>query len=97
MVLGIAWYRSRIPPDVAAGLAEHAMDDELTEREIDVLRLVTSGKGNKQIADQFPIGEATVNGSVKHIVQAWRQRSVARRNDWAKAWHYRTGYPPKVG
>jgi len=43
------------------------MDDELTEREIDVLRLVTSGKGNKQIADQFPIGEATVKGSVKHI------------------------------
>jgi len=29
--------------------------------------LVTSGKGNKQIADQFPIGEATVKGSVKHM------------------------------
>ena len=49
--------QKRIPPDVAAGLAEHAMDDELTEREIEVLRLVAAGHGNKQIADQLSIGE----------------------------------------
>ena len=52
--------QKRIPPDVAAELAEHAMDDELTEREIDVLRLVAAGNANKHIADRLAIGEATV-------------------------------------
>jgi DNA-binding NarL/FixJ family response regulator len=60
--------QKRIPPDIAAELAEHAMDDELTEREIDVLRLVAAGNGNKQIADQLSIGEATVKGHVTNIL-----------------------------
>ncbi|MGA1988085.1 MAG: response regulator transcription factor [Candidatus Sulfotelmatobacter sp.] len=60
--------QKRIPPDVAAGLAEHAMDDELTEREIEVLRLVAAGHGNKQIADQLSIGEATVKSHVSNIL-----------------------------
>src|SRR5713226_4440534 len=33
----------RIPPEVAAELAEHALDEDLTSREIDVLRLVAAG------------------------------------------------------
>src|ERR1700745_3387683 len=44
--------QKRIPPDIAAELADHATDDEITEREIDVLRLIAAGNGNKQIADQ---------------------------------------------
>src|SRR5246500_5129647 len=52
--------RKRIPPDVAAQLAEHATDDELTSREIDVLRLIAAGNSNKLVADQLSIGEATV-------------------------------------
>jgi len=40
-------------------LADHAIDDALTEREIDVLRLI-AGNGNKQIADELSISEATV-------------------------------------
>src|SRR6202171_490492 len=44
--------QKRIPPDIAAELADHATDDALTEREIDVLRLVAGGNSNKQIADQ---------------------------------------------
>lgn len=58
----------RIPPDIAAELAEHAMDDELTEREIGVLRLVAAGNANKQIADQLSIGEATVKSHVSSIL-----------------------------
>lgn len=58
----------RIPPDIAAELAEHAMDDQLTEREIDVLRLIAAGNGNKQIADQLSIGEATVKSHVTNIL-----------------------------
>jgi DNA-binding NarL/FixJ family response regulator len=44
------------------------MDDELTEREIEVLRLVAAGHGNKQIADQLSIGEATVKSHVSNIL-----------------------------
>jgi DNA-binding NarL/FixJ family response regulator len=60
--------QKRIPPDIAAELAEHAMDDELTEREIDVLKLVAEGNGNKQIADCLSIGEATVKSHVTNIL-----------------------------
>src|SRR5215470_12740064 len=60
--------QKRIPPEAAAELAEHAADDDLTEREIDVLRLVASGNGNKQIADQLFIGEATVRTHVSNIL-----------------------------
>jgi DNA-binding NarL/FixJ family response regulator len=60
--------QKRIPPDIAADLAEHTMDDELTEREVDVLRLVAAGNANKQIADQLSIGEATVKSHVSSIL-----------------------------
>lgn len=60
--------QKRIPPEIAAELAEHSTDDELTEREIDVLRLIGTGNGNKQIADQLSIGEATVKSHVTNIL-----------------------------
>jgi DNA-binding NarL/FixJ family response regulator len=60
--------QKRIPPDVAAQLAEHATDDELTSREIDVLRLIAAGNSNKLIADQLSIGEATVKSHVTNIL-----------------------------
>src|SRR5262249_33924760 len=47
--------RKLMPPDIAAELAEHAADDELSSREIDVLRLVGEGNANKQIADKLSI------------------------------------------
>ena len=60
--------QKRIPPDIAAELAEHAADDELTQREIDVLRLIAVGNSNKLIADQLSIGEATVKSHVTNIL-----------------------------
>ena len=60
--------QKRIPPDVAAELAVHAADDALTEREIDVLRLIAAGNSNKLIADQLSIGEATVKSHVTNIL-----------------------------
>lgn len=60
--------QKRIPPDIAAELADHATDDELTQREIDVLRLIGGGNANKQIADQLSIGEATVKSHVTNIL-----------------------------
>lgn len=60
--------QKRIPQEIAAELANHAADDDLTAREIDVLRLVAIGNGNKQIADQLSIGEATVRTHVGNIL-----------------------------
>jgi DNA-binding NarL/FixJ family response regulator len=60
--------KKRIPPDVAAELADHATDDALTEREIDVLELIAAGNGNKQIADELSISEATVKSRVTNIL-----------------------------
>jgi DNA-binding NarL/FixJ family response regulator len=60
--------QKRIPPEIAVELADHAADDELTSREIDVLRLIAAGNANKQIADQLAIGEATVKSHVTNIL-----------------------------
>ena len=58
----------RIPPDIAVQLAEHAADDPLTSREIQVLRLIGAGKANKLIASDLAITEETVKGHVKSIL-----------------------------
>ena len=60
--------RRHIPPEVAARLAEHLGDDDLTARELDVLRLIRDGHRNKQIADQLAISENTVNFHIKNLV-----------------------------
>jgi DNA-binding NarL/FixJ family response regulator len=60
--------RKRIPPEVAAELAEHAADDALSSREIDVLRLIGAGNANKQIADKLCIGETTVKNHISSIL-----------------------------
>ncbi len=60
--------QKRIPPEVAAELADHAMEDELTSREIDVLRLIAAGNANKEIAAQLSITEDTVKGHVSNIL-----------------------------
>jgi len=60
--------RRHVPPEVAARLAEHLGDDDLTARELDVLRLIRDGYRNKQIADQLSISENTVNFHIKNLV-----------------------------
>jgi DNA-binding NarL/FixJ family response regulator len=60
--------RRRIPPEIAAELAEHVADDALTTREVEVLRKVATGSPNKLIASQFRVSEATVKGHMKSIL-----------------------------
>jgi DNA-binding NarL/FixJ family response regulator len=60
--------QKRIPPEVAAEIADHAAEDELTARELDVLRLIAAGNANKEIAAQLSIGEETVKGHVTNIL-----------------------------
>lgn len=60
--------RKRITPEIADELAEHVIDDELTTREIEVLRLIATGNSNKQIADQLGVAEATVKSRITNIL-----------------------------
>jgi len=60
--------KRHVPAEVAARLAEHLGDDDLTSRELDVLRLIRDGYRNKQIADQLAIAETTVNFHIKNFV-----------------------------
>lgn len=60
--------KKRIPPEVAAGLADHAAEDQLSPREIDVLRLIAGGNANKMIADKLSISEETVKTHVTNIL-----------------------------
>jgi two-component system, NarL family, response regulator LiaR len=70
---------------------EHALFTELTDRELDVLKLIANGLTNSQIADKLVISENTVKGHVSNIlsklhladrtqvaVYAW-QRGIVQR------------------
>jgi DNA-binding NarL/FixJ family response regulator len=58
----------RVPPEVASELAQHAMDDSLTGREIEVLKQISMGCSNKVVADRLQISEDTVKGHVRSIL-----------------------------
>jgi DNA-binding NarL/FixJ family response regulator len=60
--------QKRIPPEVARQLAEHATDEELSLRQVEILKMIAEGKPNKLIADQLEIGEATVKSHVTNIL-----------------------------
>jgi DNA-binding NarL/FixJ family response regulator len=47
-------------------------DDDLTARELEVLRLIREGLRNKQIADQLAISENTVNFHIKNLMDKLR-------------------------
>jgi DNA-binding NarL/FixJ family response regulator len=61
--------RRHIPSEVARTLAEHLGQEELSAREISVLRLIRDGNKNKQIAPRLGIAETTVNFHIRNIVE----------------------------
>jgi DNA-binding NarL/FixJ family response regulator len=60
--------QKRIPPEIAAELAEHTAEDNLSAREIDVLRLIAAGNANKEIGGKLFIAEETVKSHVTNIL-----------------------------
>ena len=60
--------RKRIPAEIAAQLAEHMSDENLTARETEVLRHVAGGNRNREIAELLYISEETVKVHIKHIM-----------------------------
>jgi DNA-binding NarL/FixJ family response regulator len=60
--------KKALSPEASFELAEHALDDNLTPGEVEVLRLIAAGNANKQIAAQLSVTEETVKGRVKNIL-----------------------------
>jgi DNA-binding NarL/FixJ family response regulator len=61
--------KKRIPPEIAAHLAEHYSDQALTGREVEVLQQIAGGNRNRDIADKLFITEETVKVHIKHIME----------------------------
>jgi DNA-binding NarL/FixJ family response regulator len=57
-----------ISPDATFELAEHTTDAALTPAEVRVLRLISEGNANKEIAAQLSVSEDTVKGQVRNIL-----------------------------
>jgi DNA-binding NarL/FixJ family response regulator len=61
--------KKRVPPQLAAQLAEHMSDDDLTARETEVLSQIAGGNRNRDIAEKLFITEETVKVHIKHIME----------------------------
>ena len=60
--------KKRIPPQLAAQLAEHMSDEALTSREIEVLKQIAEGNRNRDIGEKLFITEETVKVHIKNIM-----------------------------
>jgi DNA-binding NarL/FixJ family response regulator len=58
----------RIPAEIAAHIAEHLSDEDLTVREIEVLQQIAGGNKNRDIGERLFISEETVKAHIKHIM-----------------------------
>jgi DNA-binding NarL/FixJ family response regulator len=61
--------KKRVPAQLAAKLAEHLSDEDLTPREIEVLSQIAGGNRNRDIAEKLFITEETVKVHIKHIME----------------------------
>ncbi len=60
--------RKYLPIEIASMVADNLCMEELSARELDVLRSIAAGCSNKIIADRLKISENTVKGHIKSIV-----------------------------
>jgi DNA-binding NarL/FixJ family response regulator len=61
-----------ISPEIAAEIACHVSNDDLSTRELEVLQSVATGKSNKAVADCLRISEDTVKGHVRNVLAKLR-------------------------
>ena len=66
--------RKAISPEIAAKLAEHVSQEELTGRQLEVLRCLAEGKSNIEVASALFISEGTVKAHVKAILSKLEAR-----------------------
>ena len=60
--------RLSIPPSIALRLAARLRNAELTDREVEIVRLMVAGKSNKEIGASLKITEGTVKVHVSHLL-----------------------------
>ncbi|MBX3289961.1 MAG: response regulator transcription factor [Acidobacteria bacterium] len=60
--------KKRIHPVIAANLADHFGEENLTPRETEVLQLISEGNSNREVGKKLFISEETVKGHVKNIL-----------------------------
>lgn len=58
----------RIQQDIAEIVAERYGADDLTAREVEILRLVAAGNSNKIVGDRLSISEDTVKSHMKNVM-----------------------------
>jgi len=61
--------KKHVPPEVAAQIAEHVGEPELTTRELEVLRHLAGGNRNRDIGDLLFVSEETIKVHVKNIME----------------------------
>lgn len=67
-IRGVYAGKKRIPAEIAVEIAEHHLDDDLTDREIEVLREVAAGNANKIVAQHLKVSEETIKAHMKNIL-----------------------------
>jgi DNA-binding NarL/FixJ family response regulator len=67
-IRGAAQGRKQIVPEIAAEIGMHALDEALSEREVEVLKEVSAGRANKQVAAKLRLSEETVKTHMRSIL-----------------------------
>ncbi len=86
-----------LPPTLAARVLDEfatpppPVVNALTEREVEIIRLIAQGRGNKEIASLLALSENTVKTHVRHILDKLQLRSRSE----AAAYAVQTGLVKK--
>lgn len=71
IISGNTYIQPSLLPALNESMEDYALDKEkiecLTNRELDVLRLISEGCSNKKISDELTISERTVKNHISHI------------------------------
>jgi DNA-binding NarL/FixJ family response regulator len=70
---------------IDAMASDIATQEQLTNRELDVLRLIAGGASNKQIADQLHISMPTVATHVRNILRKTSTRNRTEAVTYARS------------
>lgn len=57
-----------VPPEIASEMTKYYASDELSPREVEVLKTIAGGRSNKIVADRLDITEDTVKGHMRSIL-----------------------------
>ncbi len=82
---GEEWFSRKVATSLAAWAREKQLEaTDLSKRELDVLRLLASGKTNKQIANTLVLAERTVEFHVSNVLSKLGVSSRMQAALWAK-------------